>query len=218
MLIPQGEHDMKPVATSALFVLLGALVALPAAAQTTPTAPAARTSAAGQAPTDPASTAFKTGFDNISRNLTESAAKMPEENFSFKPTPDVRSFGQLLGHVANSHYSYCSRIKGEPNPNAGKDLEQVTAKADLVKALNDSVEYCKAVYGAMTDARLMTPTTPTAPPPGATGAQAAPPRPMVPFNVLLQNLTHDWEHYGNVVTYLRLKGLVPPSTERTQKK
>ncbi len=192
-----------------------AIAQMPSASQ----APAA----SAQAPTDPVATALRNGFDGISRNLAESAAKMPEENFGFKPTPDVRSFGEILGHVANSHYSYCSRVKGEKNPNA-QDLEKVTAKAEMVKAFTASIDYCKAVYASMTDAKIVQPVTPPAPttapaanPPAATGQKPpAAPRPFVPFNVLNQNLTHDWEHYGNIVTYLRLKGLVPPSTERSQ--
>jgi uncharacterized damage-inducible protein DinB len=206
----------------ALLVLLVGVAALPVIAQT----PASQAPAASaQAPVDPIATALRTGFDGISRNLSESATKMPEENFGFKPTPEVRSFGEILGHVANSHYSYCSRIKGEKNPNA-QDLEKVTAKAELVKVFNESIDYCKAVYASMTDAKVVQPITPpaAATAPAAQRGQApaggqtppAAPRPFVPFNVLNQNLTHDWEHYGNLVTYMRLKGLVPPSTERAQ--
>ena len=218
---------MKRLTMFVLLVLLVGLAAWPVIAQS----PAAQAPAASaQPPVDPVATALKNGFDGISRNVAESAVKMPEENLAFKPTPEVRSFGEILGHVANSHYAYCSRVKGEKNPNA-QDLEKVTAKADLVKAVNDSIDYCKAVYASMTDAKIVQPVTPatTAPAPsapaglrvdGAPAAQAqkppAPPRPVVPFNVLNQNLTHDWEHYGNLVTYLRLKGLVPPSTERAQ--
>jgi uncharacterized damage-inducible protein DinB len=212
---------MKRSILLVLLVLFVGLAALPVIGQTPAQAPAAN----AQAPVDPIATALKNGFDGIARNLSESAAKMPEENFAFKPTPEVRSFGELLGHVANSHYSYCSRVKGEQNPNT-QDLEKVAAKAEMVKAFTASVDYCKAVYASMTDARVVTPVTPptasTAPAAqrgqAPAGAQAPPaaPRPFVPFNVLNQNLTHDWEHYGNIVTYLRLKGLVPPSTERSQ--
>jgi uncharacterized damage-inducible protein DinB len=187
-----------------LVAALVTLTAWPAMAQTP----------AGQTPTDPIATTLKTGFDNISRNVSESAAKMPEADFAFKPTKDVRSFGEILGHIANTHYSYCSMVKGEKNPNA-QDFEKVTAKTEMVKAVNDSIDYCKAIYASMTDAKLLQPVPPLpAAAPPAAGAPA--PRPTVPFNRLLSNLTHDWEHYGNLVTYLRLKGLVPPSTERTQ--
>jgi uncharacterized damage-inducible protein DinB len=212
---------MKRLTMLVLLVLLVGLAAWPVIAQS----PAAQAPAASvQPPADPVATALKNGFDGISRNVSESAAKMPEENFAFKPTPEVRSFGEILGHVANSHYSYCSRVKGEKNPNA-QDLEKVTAKADLVKAVNDSIDYCKAVYASMTDAKLAQPVAPPTPAAAAPAAQrgqapaagqAPAPRPAVPLNVLLQNVTHDWEHYGNLVTYLRLKGLVPPSTERSQ--
>ena len=208
---------MKRSTLLILLVLFVGLLALPVIAQMPPAqAPAA----AAQPPLDPVATALRTGFDGIARNVS---AKMPEENFAFKPTPEVRSFGEILGHVANSHYSYCSRVKGEKNPSA-QDLEKVTAKADLVKALNDSIDYCKAVYASMTDAKIQQPVPPVAPataPAAQRGqapaaGQAPAPRPTLPLNVLLQNVTHDWEHYGNLVTYLRLKGLVPPSTERSQ--
>jgi uncharacterized damage-inducible protein DinB len=214
---------MKRTTLLALLVLLVGLVSLPVIAQM----PSGQAPAAGaQAPTDPVATALRTGFDGISRNLSESAAKMPEENFAFKPTPEVRSFGEILGHVANTHYSYCSRVKGEANPNK-EDLEKLKTKAEFVKAINDSIDYCKAVYASMTDAKIVQPVTPPATTPSAPanlrvdGAPAAQtqkpaPRPVVPFNTLMGNVTHDWEHYGNLVTYLRLKGLVPPSTERAQ--
>jgi uncharacterized damage-inducible protein DinB len=161
---------------------------------------------------NPFSALVKASFDVVARYLVGSAEKMPEENYAFKPTPEVRSFAEILGHVANTHYNYCSRIKGEKNPNEGNDLEKKTAKADLVKALKDSIDYCSAVYADMTDAKALEP-LPAAPAPAASpkpaGGPPAPPR----FRLLLGNVTHDQEHYGNLVTYLRLKGLVPPSSE-----
>ncbi len=213
---------MKRWTTLVLLVLLAGFAALPVAGQgRTPQTP----TASPQPVADPVATALKNAFDGVSRNLSESATKMPEENFAFKPTPEVRSFGEILGHVANSHYSYCSRVKGEKNPNT-QNLETVASKAEMVKAFNESVDYCKAVYASMTDAKLVQTVTPPAPAPAPAAQRGeapaagqkppAAPRPVVPFNVLNQNLTHDWEHYGNIVTYLRLKGLVPPSTERSQ--
>jgi uncharacterized damage-inducible protein DinB len=185
-----------------VFVCL-VVMALPAMAQ-----PPARGAAATA---DPFSKALKASFDTVSRYLAGSAEKMPEANFAFKPTPEVRSFGEILGHVANSQYSYCSRIKGEKNPNEGIDLEKKTAKADLIKALTDSSAYCSAVYDSMTDTKAVELMTPPAMPAGASARPAAAPAPRL--RLLLGNVTHDWEHYGNLVTYLRLKGLVPPSSE-----
>ena len=182
-----------------LAVVCLAVTAFPAAAQ-----PPA--SAAG-AVANPFSQALKASFDTVAGYLARSAEKMPEADYSFKPTPEVRSFGQIVGHVANAQYSYCSRARGEKNPNAGNNFEEKTAKADLVKALNGSIAYCSAVYGSMTDAKAVEPI------PLPAGASPRPGSPMLPVRTLLGNITHDQEHYGNFVTYLRLKGLVPPSSE-----
>lgn len=168
------------------------------------------------ATTDPVSKALQASYNTVSGYLARSAEKMPEADYSFKPTPDVRSFGEIVGHVANAQYSYCSRVKGEANPNQGNDFEKKTAKADLVKAINDSNAYCSAVYGSMTDAMLVVapPAIGGSPTPPAAGAKPRPPQPPAPrVRTLTGNITHDWEHYGNFVTYLRLKGLVPPSSE-----
>jgi uncharacterized damage-inducible protein DinB len=158
--------------------------------------------AAAAAP-DPLSRAIKGMWDGVKRNIAESADKMPDANFAFKPTPEVRSFGELLGHVANSNFNYCSRAKGEANPNQGNDFEKKTAKADLVKAIADSNAYCDSVYGSMNDMKAIE---------MIKVGQNEMPR----VSPLVSNISHDNEHYGNIVTYMRLKGLVPPSTERAQ--
>lgn len=164
---------------------------------------------------DPVSKMVKASFDGISRYVTASAEKMPEENYGFKPTPEVRSFGQLIAHVANTHFSYCARVKGEKNPNEGNDFEKKTAKADIMKGLADSIAYCSPVYAEMTDAKALEPLPAPVAPAAAPPAPAAktPPPPQAKLQRLIGNVTHDWEHYGNLVTYLRLKGLVPPSSE-----
>ena len=126
---------------------------------------------------------------------------MPEADYGFKPTAKVRSFGELVGHLANEHYVICSAVKGEKDPNT-QDFEKVTGKAGLVKALNDSIAYCDAVYAGMTDAQA----TGMVKMFGEDSSRAA---------GLNSNVTHDSEHYGNIVTYLRMKNLVPPSSART---
>ncbi len=146
------------------------------------------------------STIIKSSWDSIKRNVSESAAEMPDADYAFKPTPDVRTFGQLIGHLANEHYAVCSAVKGEKNPVA-EDFEKKTAKADLVKAINDSIAYCDGAFSAMTD---------------ATGLQKAKvfDQDWTAASALQFNVTHDSEHYGNIVTYLRMKKLVPPSSRR----
>jgi uncharacterized damage-inducible protein DinB len=136
----------------------------------------------------------------ISASVVAAAEKMPEANYSFKPTPDVRSFGQLVGHVADAQYSFCSTAMGETSPMSGIEKSKST-KADLVAALKDAVAYCQKTYAAMTDAQ---------------GSQITK---MMNFNmakltILSLNTAHTDEHYGNMVTYMRLKGLVPPTSEK----
>jgi uncharacterized damage-inducible protein DinB len=108
--------------------------------------------------------------------------------------------GGFVGHVANSEFGYCARVKGEPNPNK-QDFEKVAGKAALVAGLKAAVAYCDAVYKMQSDASLSE---------MITMGQGQQPRGMV----LVQNISHTNEHYGNLVTYMRIKGLVPPSTER----
>src|SRR5271170_2979179 len=98
-------------------------------------------------------TASEKGFYTVvSGEVIAAAEKMPEQNYSFKPTPEVRSFGQLVGHVADAQYFFCSTATGEANP--VKDIEKTkTSKADLVAALKDGVAYCNKAFDSMTDAK-----------------------------------------------------------------
>ena len=147
---------------------------------------------------NPVSTGTKQLYGMIKGNLVKAAEKMPEENYSFKPTPEVRSFAQLVGHVADANMMFCAAVKGDKvTPKAEKTM---TSKADLVGAVKDAVNYCDSVYNSMTD---------------AAGAQTVKlfGRDMPKLTILDFNVAHDNEHYGNIVTYMRLKGLVPPSSE-----
>jgi uncharacterized damage-inducible protein DinB len=136
----------------------------------------------------------------VARNVVEAAEKMPEAEFTFQPTKDVRTFGGFVGHLANSAFGYCSRAKGDANPNT-EDFEKVTGKAALVTAIKAATAYCDGVYAVQTDASLAE---------MITMGQNRQPR----GQVLIQNVSHNNEHYGNLATYMRIKGLVPPSTER----
>jgi len=138
----------------------------------------------------------------VKNNIVRSAEKMPEENYSFKPAPEVRSFGQLIGHIADAQYLFCSAVLGKPNPAPGIEKSR-TLKSDLVQAVKDAFAYCDQAYDGLTETQA-----------GETlkffGAEQA------RVTVLSFNTSHNNEHYGNIVTYLRLKGLVPPSSERRQ--
>jgi len=154
---------------------------------------------AQSAPANPITTSEKGLYSFVSGAVIAAAQKMPEENYSFRPTPEVRSFGQIVGHVADAQYMFCSLAAGETNPAKGIEKTK-TSKADLVAALKDAVAYCNKAYSGMTDAK---------------GSE------MVKFmnfnvarmTVLSLNTAHADEHYGNIVTYLRIKGIVPPTSE-----
>ena len=156
----------------------------------------------GQAPEKPVTiSAFQKGaYGRIKDILLRSAEKMPEENYSFKPTDSVRSFGQVVGHVADAQYLFCSIAIGEKNP--GLNIEKTkTSKADLIASLKEAFAYCDKAYDGLTDASAAQPVK-------LFGGDA--PR----LGALEVNLIHNFEHYGNMVTYMRLKNIVPPTSEQ----
>ena len=148
---------------------------------------------------NPLSAHNKFVYGGVKNILLRSAEKMPEENYNFKPTDAVRSFGQVVGHVADSQYTFCSIVLGEKNP-APKVEQTKTSKADLILALTDAFAYCDKAYDSITDAsaaqmvKLFGGDTPK-------------------LGVLTVNNIHNVEHYGNLVTYMRLKNIVPPTSE-----
>ena len=144
----------------------------------------------------------------IRRDLAEAAERMPAEEYGFQPTPQVRTFGQLVGHVINANLFFCSQAGGE-KVLAVVNYEQVTSKPALVKALSDSLALCDRAYERTTDANFSEPVE------MAAGVGIGPSK-TVRGAILMFNVAHNNEHYGNVVVYMRLKGHVPPSTARTQ--
>ena len=181
-------------------VLLLVCASLPAGAQTSD-------SGFGEMASTSMASVAKSMHANIRRNLAEAAESVPAGEYGFKPTPQVRSFGELVGHVATANFFFCSQAKGEQSPST-TNYEKVTEKTALVKALNDSLAYCDAVYTATTDTNF-----------GATVKTRAPggDRDSARGALLVFNTAHNNEHYGNLIVYMRLKGHVPPSTARIQR-
>src|SRR5713226_6756763 len=122
---------------------------------------------------------------------------MPEEAYAFKATPDVRTFGGLVAHVADSQARTCSAVSGEAK---AVGAASKTSKADLVAALKQSFEICDAAYDALTDA-------------SAAEIIKTPRGQSSRLGALVRNTIHDNEEYGYMSVYLRLKGVVPPSSE-----
>jgi uncharacterized damage-inducible protein DinB len=133
-----------------------------------------------------------------------SAKVMPEAKYSFKPVDTVRTYGQILSHVAGANYEFCAAAKGEKTPFSEDHFEKsATTAAAMMKALQDSIAYCDGAYTALTDASAAQIVNG----PFGGGKQAR-------ATVLMGNTNHNNEHYGNLVTYLRINGLVPPSSQR----
>jgi uncharacterized damage-inducible protein DinB len=174
-------------------VFAGLMLSAVLTAQQAPQTPAAP-------PANPITASEKGLYSFMAGAVVRAAEKMPEENYGFKPTPEVRSFGQLVGHEADSNYGFCALAIGETNP--PKNIEKTkTSKADLVAALKDAVAYCNKAFDSMTDAK------------GAEITKLFGSMNVARLTVFSLNTAHTDEHYGNMVTYMRLKGLVPPTSE-----
>jgi uncharacterized damage-inducible protein DinB len=170
-----------------LALVLSLVISTPAFAQQAP--------AAG----DAGVAALRAVWQGMVGNVLKSAEQMPEEDYAFRPVGTVRTFGQQIAHVAGAQYSICAAALGEPEK-AEDDIEKrMTKKADLVAALKASNDYCARAY-AQSDAALAARTK-------LFGQENT------RMFALALNTSHDAEHYGNLITYLRIKGRVPPSSQ-----
>jgi uncharacterized damage-inducible protein DinB len=140
------------------------------------------------------------GFYTLAmNNIQRSADKIPEELWSFQPTPEVRTIAQLFAHIADGQYEFCGLASEGKMVDKGIEKTAKT-KAEIVAALKDAFGYCDAAYAKMTAASAVETIS-------AFGRQAT------RIGVMDFNITHTYEHYGNLVTYMRIKGIVPPSSE-----
>jgi uncharacterized damage-inducible protein DinB len=142
----------------------------------------------------------KMDYQTVKTNIMKSAEQIPDSLYGYKPTPEVRTFGQLFGHIAEENYAICSAAAGEKPPVTNLE-KTLSTKADLVKALGDSFAYCDKVFGSLTDSSAPTMAN-------FFGRQ------MAKLSIMTFNTSHDNEHYGNLVTYMRLNKMVPPSSQK----
>ena len=163
----------------------------------------AQTSAA-QAPTAGQKIGLANSMQNAYRtlkgNLTQAAEKMPEANYPFKPAsgPDLRTFGQWLGHQTDNQFLNCATIKGVPNPSPAQSNEKKATKADLVKALAAAFAFCDDAISSLTDQSALQMVK------QGEGETAR-------GGVASALLSHGLESYGIVVVYMRAKGIAPPA-------
>ncbi len=148
--------------------------------------------------TNPLSTELKGNYTRVKNNFIKAAEKMPEDQYEFKPTPEMESFRLRIAHIADSNMGTCSSMKGERK---SVDAKSKTAKADVVAALKESFAACDAVFDSLTDAEAVSMVT------GGRGG------PRSKLSTLYGIIGHDTELYGYICVYMRLKGVVPPSSE-----
>ena len=145
-------------------------------------------------------TSLQRAYGTLKGNLTQAAEKMPEANYGFKPAPDpdLRSYGQWIGHQADNQFTNCANIKGVTNPSPAQSNEKKATKAELVKALADAFAFCDGAISALTDQNALQ-MVKQGEGEAARGA------------VTSALLSHGLESYGIVVVYLRAKGIAPPN-------
>ena len=152
----------------------------------------------------PVSDAIRSSWDSAKKNIRDTANVVPEATYTFSPVPGtVRTLGQIIGHVAGANYEFCSAAKGEKSPHPEAAFEALATNAALVKAWDDSVKYCDGVFQALTDKSAVE----SIEMPFGMGKG-------VRTSALLGNIGHLNEHFGNLVTYMRLKGIVPPTSKK----
>ena len=207
------EAGMKMAKFAATLLAAGtvAMVAPGARAQDKKAAPGAaiaQTAQSTAAPTEtvanPVSTFVKAGVARYEKNMVAAAEAMPADKYGYKPTPDQSSYGHLIMHIAQSNTTFCSKISGQAAPDS--KIAETDSKEKLVAALKESFTYCDGVFDALTDAASME----------MVSSQLGgpfPPNPMRSKLATLYNLVrHSNEMYGYMAVYLRLKGIVPPTS------
>ncbi len=179
-----------------------------AAQQTKPAAPAGKPTSVSMTATGPITTSIKAQFDEVKDWVLRSAQMVTDKEYEFRPqgiASDVRNYGQLLGHIANVNYAYCGASMGLDSPPEkgpkGEDFETVKTKVEMQKALMASFAYCDKAFNMVNDHN------------GGDSAKAFG-NETTRLGALTANNGHEMEHYGNLVTYLRAMGKVPPSSQR----
>ena len=163
----------------------------------------AATASMAQSPAEnPQVSSAKAFYSYMKGNVLKTAEKVPKVSYAYRATPKVRTIGQLLAHIADAQFAFCGIVKtGQP---VTKDVEKTAkTKADISQALNDSFALCDEVWASLTDAN---------------SAEIVQFRgPVTKLSLMSFDTAHGLEHYGNLVTYMRLLRIVPPSSEEAPK-
>ena len=138
-------------------------------------------------------------YDMTNGQITATAELLDETMYAYRPIEGVRTAGEIIGHIAAAQFMFCSAAAGEENPHAA-DAEQMSGSRDELRtALAEGIAYCNQVFAQTTDAEV-------------TAMRSFFGNPMSVAGILAFNTTHNYEHYGNLTTYMRMNGIVPPSS------
>jgi uncharacterized damage-inducible protein DinB len=163
-----------------------------------PPAPAAL--AASQPPTTPQADVLRS-YNGLKGNILKAADKMPADGYSFRPTPDIRTYARVVNHITEVQLRICGGLNGTAPDALTKVPAETADKADIVAALQASYAECDKAYAALTDANLLE-------------KVSLGPLSRSRISFAWQNVAHDDEQYATLALYLRLKGIVPPSSEK----
>jgi len=141
----------------------------------------------------------KANYEAVAKYLLDAARAMPPESYSFRPVPELRTFAQLVGHIAEAQYIACSLVRGQDYQ--PRQIDRLVAKDELVPALEAAVGFCRESWNRLVPGQLADPIT-------LFGQKRT------KLGTMDIATAHAFEHYGNMVTYLRMKGIVPPSSAK----
>ena len=194
---------MNRLMSTVSVVCLGAVVSL-GAQQTKPAtqAPAGKPTSVSLMASGPITLSVKAVYDEGKDYILRSAEMVTDKDFAFKPAgvaAEVRDYGQLLGHLANEQYAFCGAAMSG-NEKAPADFEKTRSKVEMLKALGAAFAYCDKAYNTVNDHNGAEPVK-------LFGNDST------RIGALAYNNAHNFEHYGNLVTYLRAMGKVPPSSQ-----
>ena len=144
--------------------------------------------------------ALRANWQQVTNYIARSAEDFSEADYAYRPVETVRTVGELIGHVGGSQFMICAAALGDPVPAEDAVEKAAKTKAALIKALKESTDYCARAY-AQTAAAAAANTQLF----GQSNSR---------FGALALNAVHNGEHYGNLITYMRMKGMVPPSSRR----
>jgi hypothetical protein len=198
------EVSVKRMAILALSVLVlctcfMAAQASPTANQAPPMGMSTQAPPTGaQTPANPLVAEAKQAADRVANNLLKMAEKMPEELYGFQAVPEIRTFAGTLGHTIDSRMRTCAGLTGST---AQLNAANMKAKAELVAAMKSSIAECDKAFAGLTDASVVQLVA------GARGGARS------RMTTLYGMIAHDNEEYGYLAVQLRLKGIVPPSSE-----